>query len=147
MDYNVGMSSPTSLRWSDPALADRVASFATQRGITISAAIQLLTDEALRMREHPGIVFRDGPGGRRAGLAGGPDVWEVVRSLRHATTTSGLEREELVATNTGLTLAEVRVAVGYYTAHPTEVDGKVAEAEATEEAALQAWQRRQRLLA
>ncbi len=141
------MGSPTSLRWSDPGLAERVASFATRRGLTVSAAIQLLTDEALRMREHPGIVFRDGPAGRRAGLAGGPDVWEVVRSLRQATTTTGLGREELVATNTGLTLAEIRVAIGYYTAHATEVDGQVAEADATEEAALQAWERRRRLLA
>lgn len=27
------------------------------------------------MDEHPGIVFRSGPAGRRAGLAGGPDIW------------------------------------------------------------------------
>ena len=128
-------------------MADRVASFADQRGITISAAIQLLTDEALRMHEHPGIVFRDGPTGRRAGLAAGPDVWEIVRSLRHATTTSGLEREQLVATNTGLTLAEVRLAIGYYTAYPAEVDRQVTQADATEEAALAAWERRRRLLA
>jgi hypothetical protein len=30
------------------------------------------------MDEHPGIVFRSGPAGRRPGLSGGPDVWEVV---------------------------------------------------------------------
>ena len=141
------MSSPTSLRWSDPALAGRLASFAAHRGITISAAIQLLTDEALRTREHPGIVFRDGPTGRRAGLAGGPDVWEIVRSLVHATTASGVEREELVAANTGRTLDEVRIAIGYYSAYPAEVDAQVADAETTEEAALAAWERRQRLLA
>lgn len=34
------------------------------------------------MEAHPGIVFRDGPSGRRAGLAAGPDVWEVVGLLR-----------------------------------------------------------------
>ncbi|MGH2930680.1 MAG: hypothetical protein ACRDL8_20925, partial [Solirubrobacteraceae bacterium] len=28
--------------------------------------------------EHPLITFRDGPTGRRAGLIGGPDVWEVA---------------------------------------------------------------------
>jgi hypothetical protein len=39
------------------------------------------------MDDHPGIVFRDGPTGRRAGLAAGPDVWEVVSALR----STGLE--------------------------------------------------------
>ena len=33
------------------------------------------------MEHHPGVVFRSGPAGRRPGLAGGPDVWEVVRVL------------------------------------------------------------------
>jgi hypothetical protein len=30
------------------------------------------------MMAHPGIVFKDGPSGRRAALAFGPDVWEDV---------------------------------------------------------------------
>ena len=38
-------------------------------------------DEALRTEEHPGITFRAGPTGRRAGLVGGPDVWEVIDTL------------------------------------------------------------------
>jgi hypothetical protein len=33
------------------------------------------------MEEHPGIAFRDGPSGRRAALAGGPDVWEAIVTL------------------------------------------------------------------
>jgi len=36
------------------------------------------------MMEHPGVLFRTGPTGRRAGLAAGPDVWEVVRAVRSA---------------------------------------------------------------
>ncbi len=35
------------------------------------------------MEEHPGIAFRDGPVGRRAALAGGPDVWEVIETLQN----------------------------------------------------------------
>ena len=31
-----------------------------------------------RHYEDPLITFRDGPTGRRAGLLGGPDVWEVA---------------------------------------------------------------------
>ena len=30
------------------------------------------------MEDHPGIAFRDGPTGRRAALAAGPDIWEGV---------------------------------------------------------------------
>jgi hypothetical protein len=31
------------------------------------------------MNAHPGIVCRDGPAGRRPGVVGGPDVWEVIQ--------------------------------------------------------------------
>ena len=34
------------------------------------------------MDEYPGIQFRSGPAGRRPGLIGGPDVWEVVSVYR-----------------------------------------------------------------
>jgi len=41
-----------------------------------------LIDEGLRMGDHPGVIFKDGPSGRRAALAYGPDVWEVIKLLR-----------------------------------------------------------------
>jgi hypothetical protein len=31
------------------------------------------------MDSYPGIVFRDGPSGRRPAVLGGPDVWEVIQ--------------------------------------------------------------------
>ncbi len=34
------------------------------------------------MQEFPAIEFRDGVSGHRAGIRGGPDVWEVVRVAR-----------------------------------------------------------------
>ena len=42
---------------------------------SISSIGERQIDEGLRMEAHPGIVFRNGPSGRRAGLAAGPDVW------------------------------------------------------------------------
>ena len=36
-------------------------------------------EEGLAMDAHPGIVFRDGPAGRRPAVLGGPDVWEVIQ--------------------------------------------------------------------
>lgn len=32
----------------------------------------------VRLDERPLVTFRDGPTGRRAGLIGGPDVWEIA---------------------------------------------------------------------
>jgi hypothetical protein len=39
------------------------------RGEAKSRTAERLIDEGLRMEDHPGIVFRDGPAGRRAALA------------------------------------------------------------------------------
>jgi hypothetical protein len=47
----------------------------------MSSVTNLFVDEALRAEEHPGITFRPGPTGRRAGIVGGPDVWEVIDTL------------------------------------------------------------------
>jgi len=51
----------------------------TSRGRDFSAAAIELLNEALKMRRCPGILFADGPTGRRARVAGtGLDVWEVI---------------------------------------------------------------------
>src|ERR1700680_5195163 len=91
----------------DVPVAERLASFvAANPGMSLSSAANRLVDEALRTSEHPGITFRPGPTGRRAGLASGPDVWEVVRAVRSARGAEpGLGEGELltlVAENTGV---------------------------------------------
>lgn len=102
------------------------------------------------MAEHPGIVFRDGPAGRRASLAAGSDVWEVICSLRDAKAREpGLteaSRIQLVAGNSGLTVGQVRTAVDYYASYPDEIDRQLRDADAAEETALAAWERRVELL-
>ena len=45
---------------------------------------------------HPGIVFRDGPAGRRAAVVGGPDVWEIIGAV-HSAPERGDRRVEPVA--------------------------------------------------
>ncbi len=43
----------------DPTVAERLSSFvAANPGMSLSSAANRLVDEALRMSEHPGIVFR-----------------------------------------------------------------------------------------
>jgi hypothetical protein len=51
-------------------------------GASAAGLAQRLIDEGLRMADHPGVIFKDGPSGRRAALAYGPDVWEVIKFLR-----------------------------------------------------------------
>jgi hypothetical protein len=44
---------------------------------------QVLTSEEIAATFFfPDIVFRDGPAGRRPGLAQGPDIWEMVGIMR-----------------------------------------------------------------
>ena len=136
----------------DPSVADRLASFvAANPGMSLSSAANRLVDEALRMAEHPGVIFRPGPTGRRAALAGGPDVWEVIRAVRSAHATEpGLNSDDLVSLvsdNTGVPLRLVTTAVRYWAAYPGEADAEIAAAEAAEEAAEQAWLRERELLA
>jgi uncharacterized protein (DUF433 family) len=75
-------------------------------------------EEGLRMDEHPGIGFADGPAGRRAILLGtGLDVWEVVDTVKQ-------NRGSVDAASRYLELpaATIRTAVRYYAAFPDETD-------------------------
>ena len=88
------------------------------------------------MEEHPGIVFRSGPAGRRAVLVGGPDVWEVVRDVKAARLAEPKLKENhllaLVANNTGVDRGRVDEALAYWSAYPDEVDAMIAHAEQCE---------------
>jgi uncharacterized protein (DUF433 family) len=75
-------------------------------------------EEGLRMDEHPGIGFADGPAGRRAVLLGtGLDVWEVVSTVVQA---RGSASE--AANYLALSPAQVRAAIRYYAAFESEID-------------------------
>jgi hypothetical protein len=119
--------------------------------MSLSSAANRLVDEALRMSEHPGIVFRPGPTGRRAGLVAGPDVWEVVRTVKSARAHEPDLTEDdlltLVADNTGVPVRLIRDAVRYWASYPSDIDAEIAAAEAAEEAAEEAWRRERDLLA
>lgn len=98
------------------------------------------------MDEHPGIVFRDGPTGRRAALAGGPDVWELVAALRSGES-GGEKAVSELAELLGLTELQVRTGVRYYSAYPEEIDERVKRNAEEADAAEAAWRREQTALA
>jgi hypothetical protein len=136
---------PFSIRMSSRTLA-RLDLGARRRGEPKSRTAERLIDEGLRMEDHPGIVFRDGPTGRRAGLAAGPDVWEVVRVFQEFG--SGGERAIASTAESGdLSHAQVNAALRYYGDFREEIDERIALND--EETARQyaAWQRTQTALA
>src|ERR1700685_1828290 len=75
------MSASTSFRISDTARA-RLASRAAREGMTVTALLDQLIIESTDQLDHPGIVFRGPAHDRRAGLAAGPDVWEIIARLQ-----------------------------------------------------------------
>jgi hypothetical protein len=119
---------------------------AQRRGEAKSRTAERLIDEGLRMEDHHGIVFRDGPTGRRAGLAGGPDVWEVVKTLKEM----GAPQEEAIAGAMfwgSLSRAQVDVVLRYYGDFPEEVDARIAHNREEAERQHAAWLRAQAALA
>jgi hypothetical protein len=115
---------PFSIRMSADTLAQLDAG-ARRRGEAKARIAERLIVEGLRIEEHPGISFRDGPAGRRAALAGGPDVWEVIDTLK-GTGLSGERAIEATAEWGNLMPAQVRTAVRYYGDFRAEIDEKIA---------------------
>jgi len=144
------VTNPSSVRF-DPDVLARIGTFvAAHPGLSLSSASNLLIDEALRTREHPTVVFRDGPGGRRARLIGGPDVWEVIQAVQSARAAepslSARRIRALVAESAGLTVAAADAAIAYWAAYPTEVDSRIDRARAESAQLREHWQRTRRLL-
>jgi hypothetical protein len=81
------------------------------------------------MQAHPGVVFRSGPAGRRAGLALGPDIWEVARVFRQLEA-AGDELLQQAAALTGLTRQQVLTALHYYAEYPDEIDAWIQRVDA-----------------
>ncbi|MDQ3886155.1 MAG: hypothetical protein M3308_03865 [Actinomycetota bacterium] len=144
------MSSPRSVRFDDGVLRRLERYVRSHPGASASSVTNLFVDEALRAEEHPGIVFRPGPTGRRAGLVGGPDVWEVIDTLHTVRATEPELADDALAQATaeamGLSVRKVRVAVRYYAAYRTEVDERIAAHREVVADAEAAWRAEQDLL-
>lgn len=97
------------------------------------------------MEDHPGIVFRDGPTGRRAALAAGPDVWEMVRFVK-GIRARGARAVNETARKLHLTPLQVETALAYYADHPEEIEDRIRLDEEETERAEASWRRRQSVL-
>ena len=135
---------PFSIRMSARTL-DRLDERARRRSESKARTAERLIDEGLRMEDHPGIAFRDGPTGSRAAMAGGPDVWEVIETLKG----TGLTGEDAVAATAewgNLTPGQVRAAVRYYAEYRDEVDERIRRNREEAERQRVSWQRMQEAL-
>lgn len=131
-------------RFSAPVVR-RLRERAQSRGQPQRQLAERYIDEGLRMDDHPGIVFRDGPMGRRAGLASGPDAWEIVLALQQLPT-RGQEAIGELAELLELSEAQIRSALGYYGEYAEEIEALIRRNEEEAERAEVGWRRQQSAL-
>ena len=113
----------TSLRLDDD-LRESLAVQAEMEGISLTSLVERMLREGLAMEQHPGIVFKPGRSGRRAALAGGPDVWAIASALRRM---SGTEAEQIaaLAQEFGIHERQIAIALNYAATHADEIDARV----------------------
>ncbi len=103
----------------DDALAESLRLRARAAGETLSDRLRRYAEEGTRRDEHPLITFRDGPAGRRAGLLGGPDVWEVAMWVEDLA--SEPDPVAALVEDSALTRSHIEAALRYRAAYPDEV--------------------------
>jgi len=136
------MSTPVAIRFDEDLLAE-VRRVAKRRATSVSALVQMFAEEGVRVLQVPAIVFRDGPAGRRAGVAGSLDVWEVIAATRHM---SGPLEPPKIAASLGVDQRIVEVALDYYSRFPEEIDEWIADNDREAERGHAAWLRGQAVL-
>lgn len=118
-----------SIRLPEEAVND-IENLAKIIGRDFSGLARDLLVEAVKMRRCPGIVFADGPAGRRARIAGtGIDVWELIAAFK------GIKEdyEKLKTAYHWLNDAQIRSALSYYALYPEEIEGYIDQNESITE--------------
>jgi hypothetical protein len=135
----------TSFRLSDTAKT-RLASRAAREGMTATALLDQLIIEGIDQLDYPGVTFRGPAHDRRAALAAGPDVWEVVARLQEL---DGSEERRIgqLAAESDLHPRLIRVALDYAAGHPDEIQARIGRNKEMAEQSRRMAQRRETLLA
>ena len=106
----------------DDATARDIEQLRRGRRATFSSLASELIAEAAKMRRCPGVVFADGPSGRRARIEGtGIEVWEVIASYLAL----GKDKKRLKKAYVWLSDRQLLAALGYYRAYPHEIEDLV----------------------
>jgi len=130
-----------------PSLLARLRQHANATpGASAAGLAQRLIDEGLRMADHPGVIFKDGPSGRRAALAYGPDIWEVIKFLREVDE-RGPGAIDAAAEVFAVETSRISTAISYYGDFSEEIDAEITQADETSARAEAAWLVQQQLIA
>ena len=103
-------------------LAAAVAEIAAKTGQDVQGLVAEMLTEAIKMRRVPGIVFADGPTGRRARIGGtGIEVFEVIDRYELV----GRDRVRLMELFDWLKPLQLNMAIAYYEAYPDEIKARL----------------------
>lgn len=103
----------------DEATARDIEQLRKVRQGTFSSMASELIAEAAKMRRCPGVVFADGPSGRRARIEGtGIEVWEVIASYLAL----GKDEKRLKKSYRWLSDRQLLAALGYHRAYTREIE-------------------------
>lgn len=138
------MATSTSFRISDAART-RLATRAAREGMTATALLDLLIVEGIDQLDYPGIIFRGPPHDRRAALAAGPDVWEVIARLQELDG-SEEQRISLLSAESDLHPRLIRIALDYAAEHSAEIRERIERNQAVAERSRGTFRQRQALL-
>jgi len=117
------MARSTSFRLTDAAKR-RLAARAAHEEISATALLDRLIVEGVDQLDYPGIVFRGPAHDRRAALAAGPDVWEVVARLQELE--GGEEsRIAVLSDESDLHPRLIRLALNYAAEHADEIRSRI----------------------
>lgn len=139
------MAASTSFRISDMART-RLASRAAREGITATALLDQLIIEGIDQLDYQGIIFRGPAHDRRAALAAGPDVWEVIARLQELAG-SEEQRISILAAESDLHPRLIRVALDYAAEHLEEIRERIDRNRAMTERSRRMARQREALLA
>jgi len=113
----------TSFRISDTTKS-RLAARAAHEGLTVTALLDQLIVEGMDQLDYPGIIFRGPTHDRRAALAAGPDVWEIVGRLQELDG-SEEQRISLLSSESDLHPRLIRIALDYAAEHADEIRERI----------------------
>jgi hypothetical protein len=139
------VAASTSFRISDATRA-RLASRAASEGVTVTALLDQLIIEGTDQLDYPGIIFRGPAHDRRAALAVGPDVWEIVARLQELDG-SEEQRISLLAAESDLHPRLIRIALDYAAEHSSEIRERIDRNRAMAERSRHTARQREALLA
>ena len=115
-------SNPVNIRLENEVL-NEIKKLAKTLRLSLSAVLNRLIIESVRMYQFPGIIFVTSPSGRRAAVSGtGLDVWELVLIYQRYK-----KNEKKLLHDYPLTQMQLYAALNYYAKYKKEIDDEIKE--------------------